>query len=92
MFARVFYLKSRMTYCVSIADFGNSKVVMLEKSTTSVVPSLYLRCTSVPWNVCLAMFHGWLAGVLTLLERMQILISILANFSVEIGQKKHTFS
>lgn len=27
-----------MTYCVSIADFGNSKVVMLEKKH-------YLRCT-----------------------------------------------
>lgn len=80
-----------MTYCVSIADFGSSKVVMLEKSTTSVVPSLYLRPTSVPWNVCLAMFHGWLAGVSALLERMQILISILVNFSVEIGQKSTLF-
>lgn len=80
-----------MTYCVSIADFGNSKVVMLEKSTTSVVPSLYLRPTSVPWNMCLVMFHGCLAAISVVLERAEILISILAILGYESCRKNHTF-
>ena len=80
-----------MTYCVSIADFGNSKVVMLEKSTTSAVPSLYLRPTSVPWNVCLAMFHGCLAAISVVLERAEILISILAILGYESCRKKTHF-